>query len=122
MKYYCKINKIVDELEVVLDISGNLIKGFDIHGTLLNEGDECFVEMSFFDDIIITESKEKKPAIYSETGFKYSFIGKLDIGKRCLESLINIELDEAELYEYSYLDEKFVKVDVKRIDFVFLDG
>ena len=122
MKYFCKINKIIDELEVVLDISGNLIKGFDIHGTLFNEGDECFVEMSLFDDILIQESEEKKPAIYSGAGFKYSFIGKLNIEKRCLKSLIDIELDEIELYEYGYLDGKFVKVDVKRIDFVFLDS
>lgn len=120
MNYFCKINKIVEELEVVLDISGNVIKGLDIHGTLRSEGEECFVEMIFFDDITISESNATQPCIVSGKGFEHSFIGILDFENKTVKSMIDIELEEEELYESGYLDGKMVKVDVKRIDFIFL--
>lgn len=122
MNYFCKIKEVIEELEITLDIAGILIKGFDVYGTLLSEGDECLVEINFFDDVTISEVEQNVPSIIQGTGFKYSFVGRLDFNKRMVKSLIDIELEEEELFGSSYLDGKMVRVDVKRVDFVFLEN
>lgn len=121
MWYFGEIKEIVEELEIVLDISGNIIKGLDVHGTLKKEGDECYVEMNFFDDITISESSATHPNIISRSGFEYSFVGILDIENQVVKSLLDIRIEEEELYEIGYLDGKMVEVGVKRIDFVILE-
>lgn len=119
MDYNCKIIKIIEDLEVIINISGCILRGHDIYGTLLDEGVYCTVELNFFDDIEINECNEEKPNIIYRSGFEYDFIGRLDFDSRIVKSLIDIELEQEDLFDYAYLDGEMVNVNIKRIDFIF---
>lgn len=119
MTYSCKILKIIEDLEVIISISDCILRGHDVYGTLLNAGDLCTVELDFFDDIEIKECIEEKPSIIYKTGFEYRFTGRLDFNNRIIKSLIDIQLEQEDLFDYAYLDGKMVTADIKRIDFIF---
>lgn len=119
MKYNCKIINIVDD-EVTVRIGDACITGFVNCGIVKEIGQEAIVEILLYDDLEITQCDEKKISIERKNqSFAYSLFGTLDIDKGILKSVIDFEIDEEELYNYSYLDGKQVQVDVVRIDLDF---
>ena len=119
MIYNCKIIDI-DEEEITLKIGDVCITGFVNRSVNKKIGEEVEVDISLYDDLKITQCNENKFDIERKgKTFKYTLFGILDIDNAVLKSIIDFKIDEAELYDYGYLDGVQVKVDVLRIDFDF---
>lgn len=120
MKYNCEILSIVDDDEVTVKIGDVQLTGFVNSGVTESIGEETLVDISLYDDLEIFESDSNTVSIMRKgKSFAYSLYGRLNVNKAMLESVINFEIDEDDLFDYGYLDGKKVKIDVKRIDFCF---
>ena len=71
------------------------------------------------DDLNITPCDDKVGLERKHKSFEYSLWGILDIQNGVLKSVIDFEIDENEIFDYGYLDGKYVKIDVLRLDFEF---
>lgn len=118
MKYNCKIIS-VEEEEVTVQIDKISITGFVNCGVDKNVGQETSVEISLYDDLNITPCDDKVGLERKHKSFEYSLWGILDIQNGVLKSVIDFEIDENEIFDYGYLDGKYVKIDVLRLDFEF---
>lgn len=124
MKYNCTIisKSQEDEYEITVLIEDTYITGFDRFGTLKEIGDTTVVEITLFDDLKIVECDVKKVEIERKNKtFAYALFGILDIDEKVLRSAINFEIDKEILYDYGYLHGKYVRVDVRRIEFDFAE-
>lgn len=119
MRYYCKIRKIEDE-EITIDIEGHEIVCFCNIGCDYNVGDKVSCELTFYDDVEIKETNESKKIERMLPSYSYRIIGCLDVEKQLIKSIIEFSVDESELWDISYLDNKMVEVIVTRIDIEFV--
>lgn len=120
MKYNCTIIDIDDD-EITIRIGTTCIAGFCNNGILKQRGDIAEVEISLYDDLEINQCDDNNKYIVRKgNSFSYSLYGILDIDKSILKSVIDIEIDPEELFDYGYLDGKGVKIDTLRIDLTFM--
>ena len=119
MIYDCRIIN-ADEDEVTVQIGDVTITGFANCGVDAEIGEEIKVDILLYDDIEIELSEDNKMCIerLGKT-LKYSILGILDIENAVLKSLVDIEIDQEELYNYGHLDGKYVRMDVLRLDLIF---
>lgn len=122
MKYKCIIIDVQEDVVTIL-VNNTEITGLSNRGTLLDIGVETEVEISFFDDIKIFESNQKKACMHKKgDSLSYSIIGILNVEKVRIESLVNFNLELGDLFNYSFLDGKMVEVEVVRINLEFIES
>lgn len=122
MKYKCIIIDVKDD-EVTILVNNTEITGLSNRGILLDIGTETEVEISFFDDLKISKSKQKKPCIYQKgDSLSYLIIGILNVEEVRIESLINFDLELDDLFNFGFLDGKMVEVEVVRINLEFVES
>jgi len=123
-KYFARVKSIgIDiEEEVVLDINGVEVICFaGVCPYEIHEGKEYPVsfELVIFDDYIVEESFDDAARLERiDDGFSYWIEGKLEGG--VVNSLISFE-DEILLSDYQYLNGKYIRMKVDRIDVEFLN-
>ena len=119
MKYNCVIKEIEDDDEVTFKIENVIITGFVNMGISIPVDEETEVEIELYDDIEIEESNIHEKAILSKGTYSYSIYGVLDIDNSIISSTLDFSIDRECLYEYGFLDGKYVEVKVGRLDFYF---
>lgn len=119
MKYNCVIKEIKDDEEVTIEIVNIIITGFVNMGIDILIDEEAEVEIEFFDDIEIDEVNINEKSILSKGTYSYSIFGILDIDNSIISSTLDFSIDRECLYEYAFLDGKYVEVKVRRLDFCF---
>ena len=119
MKYNCVIKEIEDDEEVTIKIGNTIITGFVNMGLSIPIDKETEVEIEFYDDIEIEETQIREKSILSKGTYSYSIYGILDIDNGILRSTLDFSIDRDYLYEYGFLDGKYVEVKVNRLDFYF---
>ena len=116
-----KIDKNVEE-EVTLELNGSEITCFaSICPYQIQEGKGYPVsfELEIFDDYFVEESEEEKASIKRiGNSFAYWVTGKLE--GAAINSVIPFE-DEILLSDYGYLNGKYIRIKVDRIDVEFLE-
>ena len=118
MKYKCIIQA-VDEEVVIIKIGNTVITGFsNIYADFMNN-EEAIVEIELYGDLKIQETSIHEKSILHQGGYSYLICGMLDIESRTIKSEIDFSLDPSYLYEYSYLDKKYIELYVPRMDFCF---
>lgn len=79
------------------------------------------IESIIFDKLIIKEIYESiKEIQYSKSSFSHRVHGIMDIDKGAIHSSIDVYLDMAYLYDYAYLDGKFIEIVIDRFDIEFI--
>lgn len=122
-KYNALVKKIDDDVEeeVTLSLNGFEVTCFaGVCPYQIEEGKEYPVsfELMIFDDYHVNESKEEMPSLERVgSSFSYWIIGKLEGG--IVNSSIPFE-DEILLSDYGYLDGKYIRLKIDRIDVEFL--
>ncbi len=112
------------EEEVTLIVNG--IKIIAFKGSYFDEvhkGRNYSVEfeLQIFDDYIVEElADESKGLERIDSGFSYWLKGKLHNGE--IDCGVQFEPDEILLSDYGYLEGKFIRLKVDRIDVEFLDA
>lgn len=118
MQYECKIIKVVDDEEVTIQIHNIQLVGFVNNGCEKKENDICIIDISLYDDLEIKESEDKdKSIIRRGNSYAYQLKGVLDTNQHVLHSEIDFDINEEDLWDYGYLDGKYVSIDVLRVDF-----
>ncbi|URZ06595.1 hypothetical protein [Clostridium felsineum] len=100
MKYLVTIesfNELVEE-EIIVNVDGQELR--------------CFTPYGIEKDI-------KKIECIGET-FSHYIYGKVDIDKCVIKSSIEIKLDEEDLVEHGYCDNKYVRLKVDRFNLEFI--
>ena len=111
MKYNCVIKDIEDDEEVTIKIGNVIITGFVNMGISIPIDTETEVE--------IEETHIHEKTILSKGTYSYSIFGVLDIDNSIISSTLDFSIDRECLYEYGFLDGKYVEVKVSRLDFYF---
>lgn len=119
MKYNCVIKEIEDDEEVTIQIGNITITGFVNMGINMSIDEETEVEIELYDDIEIEETNIHEKSILSKGTYSYSIFGVLDIDSGIISSILDFDIDRECLYEYGFLDGKYVEVKVRRLDFYF---
>lgn len=119
MKYNCVIKEIEDDEEVTIKIENTIITGFVNMGLSIPIDTKTEVEIEFYDDIEIEETNIQEKSILSKGTYSYSIFGILDIDNGIISSTLDFSIDREYLYEYGFLDGKYVEVRVNRLDFYF---
>ncbi|MCR3758506.1 hypothetical protein KYB31_05785 [Clostridium felsineum] len=127
MKYLVTIesfNELVEE-EIIVNVDGQELRCFTPYGIEkdINLGDKysADIEAQFYDDIELEIIQEdiKKIECIGET-FSHYIYGKVDIDKCVIKSSIEIKLDEWDLVEHGYCDNKYVRLKVDRFNLEFI--
>ena len=118
------INSLIEE-EIDIIINNTKLKCFMAYETahLPEEGKTYFCEIDcmIVDELSIKEIREPIQQIkYEKTSFSHKIYGRLDIDKGLVSSVIDIYLDMPYLYDYAYLDDKFVEIVIDRFNIRFL--
>ncbi|WP_210404803.1 hypothetical protein [Hahella sp. CCB-MM4] len=122
-KLYALVKKIDDNIEeeVTLELNGVELTCFaGVCPYQIQEGKEYPVsfELEIFDDYCVEELNEEKVALERiGNDFSYWVAGRLD--GSVIHSVIQFE-DEILMSDYGYLDGKFIRMKVDRIDVEFL--
>jgi len=119
MKYNCVIKEIEDDEEVTIQIGGVTITGFVNMGISIPIDEEVEVEIELYDDIEIEEVNIYEKSILSKGTYSYSIFGILDVDNGIISSILDFTIDRECLYEYGFLDGKYVEVKVGRLDLCF---
>lgn len=126
MKYLVTVesfNSIIEE-EIMVNIDGQQIRCFMPYGSEseIEIGNQYYVniEVEIFDDIYINEGEKciKEMQCINQT-FAYYISGKLNIDNSKIESIIDIYLNEEDLYDYGCYDSKYVTLRVDRFNIEF---
>ena len=128
MKYLVKIeslNKIIEE-EVVVNVNGQLLRCFMsyLDDIVIEVGNEYYanIEYEIYNDLSIEEVNEDLKNIQCvNESFSYDIIGKLNVDECKLESTIDIAIDEEDIYEFGYYDNKYIKFRVDRFNIEFIE-
>ena len=76
----------------------------------------------FFDKVNIEEFKgQKEKGLIKNDGLSYTLYGIYDADTQCIDIGFKVDLTDGGLYDYGYLDGKFVEVTVTRFDIVLLN-
>lgn len=119
MNYYCIIKEIDNE-EVTIDINNIEIVCFCNVGCDYNIGDKVVCELTFYDDIVMEETNEPEKVERIPSSYSYIISGVLDVEKKMIKSIIDFTLEESDIWDVSYLDNKMVKAVISRIDIEFI--
>lgn len=119
MSYYCRIKKIDNE-EITINIDGFEITCFCNVGCNYKVGDKVVCELTFYDDIKISETDKSKRIERIGESYSYRIVGELDVDEMIIKSNIDFYVEEADIWNLSYLDNKNVEVLVQRIDIEFI--
>ena len=128
MKYEVTIegfNPLIEE-EIDIIIRSAHLQCFMPYGSIfpLEKGEKYWAEIDcvIFDEIILKEIHEPVQKIQcDENDFSHKIYGILDIDMSVVHSSIDIYLDSTYLYDYAYLDGKFVEIVIDRFDIEFLE-
>ena len=118
MYYKAIIEDVVDELYIRVKINDCYLWCFSNIGYDGYIGDEVSCGLELFGDLSFSEVTGKKDISLID-GISYSISGLLNINNGVLESLINFDIDEFFLSEFSYLDGRMVCCNVDRINIEF---
>lgn len=123
MKYSCTIKNIEEEYDVTIQINNLVLVGLDYFGISEKEiGKKKWVEIELFDEIkIVPAQKNIKNIKRVGDSFSYVITGILDINKSSIHSLIDFDLSPNILFDYGYLDQKYIDLKILRMDFSFTD-
>ncbi len=122
MNYLAKIEgfeKLIEEIIICID--GQKIRCFMPYGSSipLEIGKQYYVklEADIYNDLEIKRNVKKIRCI-NQT-FAYCISGTLDIDNAKIESTIDIYLAKEYLYDYTFLDKKYVELKVDRFNIDF---
>lgn len=119
MNYECVIQDVVDD-EVTIKIRDTIIVCYANCGCEKNVGDICNVTIDIYDDIQICESNNERFEIIRQgNSLSYYICGVLDVENHMIRSLIDFDIDDNMLMYIGYLDNKYVRVNVVRLDIEF---
>jgi len=118
MKYKCIVQSL-DEEETIVKIGDTVITGFTNICADFMDNEEATVEIELYGDLIIQETSIHKKSILHKGGYTYLIYGILDIDSGTIKSEIDFSIDPSYLYEYGYLDKKYIELFVPRMDFCF---
>lgn len=117
------VNSNIEE-EILINIKDIELLCFVSHwGTNIKVGNFYKVDIgvTILDDLDMIKQSEKLYKFEQiNDSFAYFIYGKFDFDSHTIDAGILIEFDLANLYDYSYLDEKFVRVRVDRISANFI--
>lgn len=126
MKYLAIIEGIDNliEEEIIINIDGQQLRCFMPYGSSvqLEIGKQYHInlEADIYDELEIKEvGKAVKEIKCINQTFAYYISGKLDIDNGKIESTIDIYLDKDFLYDYGFLDDKYVEFKVDRFNVEF---
>lgn len=119
MSYYCEI-KNIDNEEITIEIEDYEIICFCNIGCDYKVGDKVFCELAFYDDIEIKESNESKKIERINSSYTYRIIGILDVNEKMIKSIIDFRVEDADIWDVAYLDNKNVEVVIRRINIEFI--
>ena len=119
MIYECEI-KGVDEEEVIIEIDGIEIVCFCNSGCNYSIGYHTTCELDLFGDLLIEESQEHVFLERKANTYSYNVVGVLDVENKLLRSCIDFSINESAIWDFSYLDNKMVRVMVSRINIDFV--
>ncbi len=110
-----------DGEEVTIKTNDIMIIGFVNCGVQKEIGDTCNFEIELFDDLEIKEIAESKKEVH-RIGNSYSYYirGILDVDALKIHSILDIDLEKEDIYDYAYLDGKYIEIKVKRLDINFI--
>lgn len=117
-------NSLIEE-EVDISINSTRLKCFMPYGTdfWVEEGKKYYseIESIIFDKLIIKEIHEPIKNIQCNlNNFSHKVCGVLDIDNGIVHSSIDVYLDKAYLYDYAYLDSRFIEIVIDRFDIEFI--
>lgn len=109
-----------DGEEVKIKVENNSIIGFVNCGAQISIGDQCNFEIQLYGDLDFIEISDKINQIEKiGNGYSYYIRGKLDVENLKIHSIIDFELEKEDVFDYSYLDNKYIQVKVQRMDISF---
>lgn len=109
-----------DGEEVTIETNDVIITGFVNSGVEKNIGDICDFKIQLYDDLEMKEIAENKKELYRiENSYSYYVRGILDVDALKVHSILDIDLDKEDVYDYSFLDGKYVEIRVQRLDINF---
>ena len=121
MEFQCTVLEIEDEDVMTIDIKGVPLTGFVNSGISLSPGDECRIEVEFFDISSMKESAMMERSIHRKGKSLHQIIlGVMDARKCIIHSLLDFEIEKEFFFDNPQLNGKYVEVDVDRIDFLIL--
>lgn len=118
MKYKCIIQA-VDEEEVIIKIGNTVITGFSNIYEDFMDNEDAIVEIDLYGDLKFQETSIHEKNILHQGGYSYLICGILDIESRTIKSEIDFSITSSYLYEYGYLDQRYIELYVPRMDFCF---
>lgn len=128
MRYLVTIESFdaIIEEEVIVNINGQHLRCFMscLGDESLEVGNKYYanIEYEIFNDLIVEEVKEPLKYIQCiDEGFNYNVIGKVSVDDSKLESTIDIQLDEDDLYDFGPYNDKYVKLRVDRFNIEFIN-
>ena len=109
-----------DGEEVTIKTNDTMITGFVNCGVQKEIGDTCNFEIELYDDLEMQEIVENKKELY-RIGNSYSYYirGILDVDALKIHSILDIDLEKEDIYDYAYLDGKYIEIKVQRLNINF---
>ena len=110
--------------EIIISIDGQQLRCFMPYGSSIpiEIGNQYYVklEADIYNDLEIKEVKKnvKEIRCINQT-FAYCISGILDVDNAKIESTIDIYLDKEYLYDYAFLDKKYVELKIDRFNIDF---
>lgn len=128
MKYLVKVDsfdEIIEE-EVVVNVNGQLLRCFIsyLDDICIEVGNEYYanIEYEIYNELMVEKVNEELKSIQCiNESFSYDIVGKLNVDECKLESLIDIEIDEEDIYECGCYDNKYIKFRVDRFNIEFIE-
>ncbi len=128
IKYLVKVdslNEMIEE-EVVVNINGQLLRCFIsyLDTIIIEVGNEYYanIEYEIYDELKVEiVNKNIKSIQCANESFSYDIIGKLNVDECKLESLIDIKINEEDIYECGCYDNKYIKFRVDRFNIEFIE-
>lgn len=64
--------------------------------------------------------EEKKDIVWDGKTFQHYIYGQLDVDKLIIKSIIDVPIEKEDIFNYSYCDQKYIKMKIDRFDIEFL--
>lgn len=105
-----------DEI-VTLKCNGILLKGFSNVGTTVEIGTTILTEIILWGDIHMELASFHQKSLQNlSPGLAYYIWGKLDVENKVISSVLDFEIDDNTLANFSYLDQKDVRLSIERFE------
>ena len=112
------------EEEITIEIKDSIIECFCHEGSKgIPIGSIWNVELNamFFNEVKVEEATGKEKGLIKNDGFSYTLYGIYDADTQCIDIGFKVDLTDGGLYDYGYLDGKFVEVTIAQFDIVLLN-